>query len=142
MQVLQAQVSGEGRRIAVVVSRFNEIVTGRLLEGALATLAHHGVRDDAITVAWTPGAFELPLAALLLAESGRFDAVVALGAVIRGGTPHFEYVCEQASRGLLDHARTARADPADLGRARAGARPGVRADQVRPGRAVMGPRGE
>lgn len=101
MHILQGQVSGEGRRIAVAVSRFNELVSGRLLEGALAMLAQHGVRDDAITVAWAPGAFELPLAALLLAESGRYDAVVALGAVIRGGTPHFEYVCDQSARGLL-----------------------------------------
>src|SRR5262245_60069152 len=108
MQVLQGQVSGAGRRMAVVVSRFNELVTGRLLEGALSTLRQNGVADSAITVAWVPGAFELPLAASWLAGSGRYDAVIALGAVIRGATPHFDYVCEQAARGLLDASLTTR----------------------------------
>lgn len=102
MNVLQGQPVGAGRKVAIAVSRFNELVTDRLLEGARGTLVRHGVAPDAITIAWTPGAFELPYACRLLADSGRFDAVIALGAVIRGATPHFDHVCTQAARGVLD----------------------------------------
>ena len=91
---------GQGRRFAVVVSRFNETVTQRLVEGALDALVRHGVAFDDIDVLWVPGAWELPLAARRAAASERYDAIVALGAVIRGDTPHFDYVAGEASRGL------------------------------------------
>ncbi|MGH2539432.1 MAG: 6,7-dimethyl-8-ribityllumazine synthase [Actinomycetota bacterium] len=91
---------GSGRRIAVVAARFNEVVTAKLVEGARAGLAKHGVADDSIDVAWVPGAFEIPLVAERLARSGRYDAVVCLGAVIRGETAHFELVANEAARGV------------------------------------------
>jgi 6,7-dimethyl-8-ribityllumazine synthase len=87
-------------RFAIVASRTNGAVVERLLEGALACLAGRGVRRDAVAVARVPGAFELPLAAKRFAETGRYDAVIALGAVIRGGTPHFESICAETARGL------------------------------------------
>ena len=91
---------GQGRRCAVVVSRFNETITQRLLEGALDALVRHGVTFDDVDVFWVPGAWELPAAARHVAASERYDALVALGAVIRGDTPHFDYVAGEASRGL------------------------------------------
>ena len=91
---------GQGRRCAVVVSRFNETITQRLLEGALDALVRHGVTFDDVDVFWVPGAWELPAAARRVAASERYDALVALGAVIRGDTPHFDYVAGEASRGL------------------------------------------
>ena len=91
---------GQGRRCAVVVSRFNETITQRLLEGALDALVRHGVAFDDVDVFWVPGAWELPAAARRVAASERYDALVALGAVIRGDTPHFDYVAGEASRGL------------------------------------------
>ena len=96
----QGEVNGAGLRLAIVVSRFNEAVTSRLLAGARVALERHDVREDDIDVAWVPGAFELPLAARKLAETRRYDAVVCLGAVIRGETPHFEYVAGEAARGI------------------------------------------
>jgi 6,7-dimethyl-8-ribityllumazine synthase len=89
-----------GRRFAVAVSRFNEPVTSKLLEGAMAAFGRHGVTDDDLKVSWTPGAFELPLVAMRLARSDQFDAVVCLGAVIRGETAHFEHVAGEAARGI------------------------------------------
>lgn len=89
-----------GRRFAIVVSRFNEFITGRLLSGAVDCLSRHGCDEDAITEVWVPGSFEIPLAARALAASGRFDAVIALGCVIRGHTPHFEFVASEVARGL------------------------------------------
>jgi 6,7-dimethyl-8-ribityllumazine synthase len=91
---------GQGRRCAVVVSRFNEMITHRLLDGALDALVRHGVAFDDIDVFWVPGAWELPLAARRVAGTDRYEVVVALGAVIRGDTPHFEFVAGEASRGL------------------------------------------
>ena len=99
-RVLTEKHAGERRRIGVAVARFNEIVTERMLDGALETLAAHGVRDEDITVTWVPGAFELPLACKWLADHG-CDAVVMLGAVIRGGTDHYEYVCGGVTDGAL-----------------------------------------
>jgi 6,7-dimethyl-8-ribityllumazine synthase len=93
-------LGARARRFAVVVSRFNEPVTSRLLEGALAAFRRHGVADEDVEVARAPGAFEIPLVAQRLARSGRFDAVVCLGAVIRGETPHFEYVAGECARGV------------------------------------------
>ncbi len=92
---------GEGRRIAIVVSRFNSDVTERLLQGALRGLKKAGVVDSAVTVARVPGAVEIPLAAAKLAEDGRCDAIVALGAVIRGDTSHYDYVCKIVADGVL-----------------------------------------
>jgi 6,7-dimethyl-8-ribityllumazine synthase len=98
------QRSGGGRRIAIVAARFNGEVVERLVDGATEALAAAGVSDDDVEVVWVPGAFELPLAARAAASSGRFDAVVALGAVIRGETAHFDFVAGEAARGLQDAA--------------------------------------
>ena len=91
---------GSGRRVAVVAARFNEIVTAKLVEGATAALASHGVPSDAVDVAWVPGAFEIPLAAARFAKSGDHDAVICLGAVIRGETAHFDLVANEAAHGI------------------------------------------
>ena len=102
---LQASPNGEGLRIGVVLARFNQSVTDSLLAGALDALARHGVAEDAIDVAVVPGSFELPLGAQRLAASGRYDALVCLGAVVRGETPHFDFVAAEAARGVADVAR-------------------------------------
>jgi 6,7-dimethyl-8-ribityllumazine synthase len=94
-----------GRRIAVVVARFHEQVTAKLLEGALESLRAQGVDDEAIDVAWVPGAFEIPLVAKRMATTGVYDAVICLGAVIRGETAHFDLVAGEAARGVADVAR-------------------------------------
>jgi 6,7-dimethyl-8-ribityllumazine synthase len=96
------QPTGQGRRFAVVASRFNESITTRLAEGAVDALTRHGAVFDDIDVVWVPGAWELPAAARRLLGSDRYVAVIAVGAVIRGDTPHFEYVAGEASRGLAD----------------------------------------
>ena len=105
MAELSGNPRGEGRRLAVVVSRFNENITRPLSEGALDALTRHGVNFDDIDVIWVPGAWELPIAVRKALGTGRYDGVVALGAVIRGGTPHFEFVAGEAARGLMDAAR-------------------------------------
>jgi 6,7-dimethyl-8-ribityllumazine synthase len=102
MRELHTLLSGNGLRFAIVAARFNDLVTDRLVAGAADTLRRHGVAADDITLVRVPGAFELPLACRLVAESGRYDAVLALGAVVRGSTPHFDYVCSQTARGVLD----------------------------------------
>jgi 6,7-dimethyl-8-ribityllumazine synthase len=99
-RTFQGELDGQGLSLAIIVSRFNEMVTGRLLAGAREALARHGVDQDKVDVAHVPGSFELPLTARRLAESGRYQAVVCLGAVIRGETPHFEYVAAQAASGI------------------------------------------
>ena len=91
-----------GRRVAIVVSRFNESVTRRLVEGALDALRTHGSAVDGVDVVWVPGAWELPAATRALLATERYDAIIALGAVIRGETPHFDFVAGEASRGLAD----------------------------------------
>jgi 6,7-dimethyl-8-ribityllumazine synthase len=88
------------RRVAILVSRYNEVITTRLLDGALACCAEAGMSREAVDVIWVPGAFELPVTAAAAAETGRYGCIVALGAVIRGDTPHFEYVAGEAARGL------------------------------------------
>jgi len=100
MTVFEGRLTGRGLKFALVVGRFNELISIRLHEGALDCLRRHEVSDEDIDVAWVPGAFELPLVAAKLAGSGRYDAVVCLGAVIRGGTPHFEYVASEAAKGI------------------------------------------
>ena len=97
-----APVDGTGQRIGIVCARWNEVVTGRLLRGARDTLAERGVAEDDIDLAWVPGAFELPLAAKVMAGTGRYDAVIAIGCVIRGDTAHFEYVAGPAAEGIMD----------------------------------------
>ncbi|MDA0734053.1 MAG: 6,7-dimethyl-8-ribityllumazine synthase [Chloroflexi bacterium] len=97
---LKVEMSGQGLRVAVVVARFNEFVTKRLLEGAIETLTRHGVKDDDITLAWVPGSFELPVVAKAFGQSGQYDAVICLGAVIRGETDHYEMVANQAAAGI------------------------------------------
>jgi 6,7-dimethyl-8-ribityllumazine synthase len=109
MAVYGGRTRGEGRRVGIVVSRFNDLITERLLAGARACLLDHGVAEDAIDVAWAPGAWELPLAAQLLIERRECDAIVALGCVIRGDTPHFDFVAGAAATGLSNlQARTGR----------------------------------
>jgi 6,7-dimethyl-8-ribityllumazine synthase len=104
-RVLEGTLDGAGLRVCVVVSRWNEFVTRRLLEGAETVLRERGVADGDVTVAWVPGAFELPTAAKWAAASGRYDAVVCLGAVIRGETAHFEYVAGGAAEGIRQAAQ-------------------------------------
>ena len=100
MATFEGRLWGQGLRIAIVVSRFNELVTRPLLGGAQDGLARHGVEPEGVDVAWVPGSFEIPLTARKLAESGRYQAVICLGAVIRGETPHFDHVANQASSGI------------------------------------------
>jgi 6,7-dimethyl-8-ribityllumazine synthase len=99
MPTYEGRLDAGGLRIAVVASRFNEMITKALLDGALSGLRRHGLDQEDVTVAWVPGAFELPLAAKRLAASGEFDAVICVGAVIRGSTAHFEHVAGQAAAG-------------------------------------------
>ena len=99
-KTLEGSLSGQGLSLAIVVSRFNRLVTERLLAGAHDAIGRHGVDGEKVDVAWVPGALELPLAARRLAERGRYDAIVCLGAVIRGETPHFDYVASQAAAGI------------------------------------------
>lgn len=99
--VIEAGLVDQGGRYALLVSRFNDFITARLLDGAIDALRRHGADPDTqITVVWAPGSYELPVVAKRLAESGRFDAVVALACVIRGGTPHFDYVAGEVTKGL------------------------------------------
>ena len=99
--VIEAGLVDQGGRYALLVSRFNDFITSRLLDGALDTLRRHGVDIDArATVIWAPGGYELPLVARRLCDSGRYDAVIALACIIRGGTPHFEYVSSEVAKGL------------------------------------------
>lgn len=101
MNVIEANFDAKGKKFAIVVSRFNSFVVDRLLEGAVDTLIRHGnVADDDITVIKVPGAYELPLVAKKAAKSGKFDAIIAIGAVIRGGTPHFDFVAGECNKGL------------------------------------------
>jgi 6,7-dimethyl-8-ribityllumazine synthase len=99
-RVYEGSIDGRGRRVAIAASRFNRLVTDPLVAGAVAELRRHGVAEADIDLAWVPGAFELPLAAERLAATGRYAAVVAIGAVVRGSTPHFDHVAGQAAAGL------------------------------------------
>lgn len=99
-KVMEGYITGKGLKFGIVVSRFNEFITSKLLGGALDALHRHETADDDITVAWVPGAFEIPVAAKKMAESGKYDAVICLGAVIRGSTTHYDYVCNEVSKGV------------------------------------------
>ena len=100
MKVLEGIYDGKGVRIAIVASRFNEFITSKLVGGAEDCLLRHEVAADDITLAWVPGAFEIPLMAKKLAKSGNYDAVICVGAVIRGSTSHYDYVCAEVSKGI------------------------------------------
>ena len=99
-RTVEGNLLGAGARFAIVAARFNDFVTSRLVDGAVHTLAAHGAATDDLPVVWVPGAFELPLVCRRVAASGRYDAVIALGCVIRGGTPHFDYVAGEAAKGV------------------------------------------
>ena len=100
MKTLEGKLTAKNMKIAIVVARFNEFITSKLLSGCIDCLIRHEAADEDLTVAWVPGAFEIPMAAKKLADSGKYDAVICLGAVIRGATPHFDYVCAEASKGI------------------------------------------
>jgi len=100
MKKLEGNYIVKDARIGIVVARFNEFVSSRLLSGALDGLTRHGVPEENVTAAWVPGAFEIPLIADKMAESGDYDAVICLGAVIRGSTSHYDYVCNEVSKGI------------------------------------------
>lgn len=99
-KVIEGKLVSSGKKYGIIVSRFNEFISSKLLGGALDALERHGVADKEITVAWTPGSYEIPLVAKKMALSGNYDAVITLGAVIRGSTPHFDYVAAEASKGV------------------------------------------
>ncbi|MGA9172503.1 MAG: 6,7-dimethyl-8-ribityllumazine synthase [Thermoactinomyces sp.] len=98
--IIEGNLVAEGKRFAIVVSRFNDFITGKLLDGALDALKRHGAEEGNIDVAWVPGAFEIPLVADRMAASKKYDAVIALGCVIRGATSHYDYVCNEVSKGV------------------------------------------
>ncbi|WP_108830609.1 6,7-dimethyl-8-ribityllumazine synthase [Aedoeadaptatus coli] len=100
MRIIEGMLRGEGKKFAIVVSRFNDFITSKLLDGALDCLHRHGVKDDDLSLIRVPGAFEIPLAAQKLAQSGNYDGVICLGAVIRGATTHYDYVCSEVSKGI------------------------------------------
>lgn len=99
-KIFEGQLSAKGKKFGIVVSRFNELICRKLLEGALDCLKRHGADLENVTVAWVPGSFEIPVAAKRLAGSKAFDAVICLGAVIRGATPHFEYIAAEVTKGI------------------------------------------
>lgn len=99
-RVIEGEPNGTRRRVAIVVSRFNEFVNRMMLDSALQTLLEQGVADEDVTVVWVPGAVEIPIAAQRLGATSRYDAVIAIGCIIRGGTPHFDYVCDAVTRGV------------------------------------------
>ena len=99
-QIYEGHLVGSGLKIGIVVARFNEFITGKLLSGAEDALRRHGVEDKDVDIAWVPGAYEIPLIAKKLATSGKYDAVITLGTVIRGSTPHFDFVCNEVAKGV------------------------------------------
>ena len=100
MKTINGQLNSEGKKFAIVVSRFNEFITNKLISGAEDTLKRHGTKDEDITMVWVPGAFEISAVAKKLADSGKYDAIICLGCVIRGATPHFDYVSAEVSKGV------------------------------------------
>ena len=100
MKVIEGVYSGEGLKIGIIASRFNEFITSKLVSGAEDCLKRHGVADDDMSVAWVPGAFEIPVIAKRMASSGKYDAVICVGAVIHGATSHYDYVCSEVSKGI------------------------------------------
>lgn len=100
MKVYEGNLVAKELKIGIVAGRFNEFITGKLVEGALDGLIRHGVDEEDVEMAWVPGAFEIPLAAKKMAKSGKYDAVICLGAVIKGSTPHFDYVSNEVTKGV------------------------------------------
>ena len=100
MKTFEGKLVSQNTRVGIVAARFNEFITSKLLSGAMDGLLRHDVQEDAIHVAWVPGAFEIPLAASKMAKGGKYDAVICLGAVIRGSTSHYDYVCNEVSKGI------------------------------------------
>ena len=100
IRVLEGKVVAEGMKVGIVASRFNSFIVQKLLDGAVDGLVRHGVTEEDITAAWVPGAFELPIVAKQMAESGKYDAVICVGAVIRGSTSHYELVCNEVAKGI------------------------------------------
>lgn len=100
MSVYEGNLIGTGLKVGIVASRFNELLSSRLLAGAMDALTRHGIAEEDVDMAWVPGAFEIPFVARKMADSARYDAVIALGVVIRGGTPHFEYVAAEVAKGV------------------------------------------
>jgi len=98
--IIEGHISGKGLKFGIVVARFNEFITSKLLGGAIDTLHRHEAKDEDVDVAWVPGAFEIPMVAKKMAESGQYDAVICLGTVIRGSTSHYDYVCNEVSKGV------------------------------------------
>lgn len=101
-KTFEAQLIGTGLKIGIVVGRFNEFLTGKLLSGAMDGLKRHGVLEEDIDVAWVPGAFEVPLIAKKMADTKKYDAIIGLGTVIRGATSHYDYVCNEAAKGIAN----------------------------------------
>lgn len=139
MKVATPSMDATGLRVALVVSRFNHLISIRLIDGAREALIEHGANPDDLELYWVAGAFEIPQAARRLAESGRFDAIVTLGSVIRGGTPHFDYVCRGVTDGVREVMRTANVpvgfgvlttDDIDQALARAGGSDGNKGGEV------------
>ena len=100
MKTLEAKLVSEGMKVGIVAARFNEFITSKLVGGAMDGLTRHNVKEEDIQVAWVPGAFEIPLIASKMARSGKYDAVICVGAVIRGNTSHYDYVCNEVSKGI------------------------------------------
>lgn len=100
MKILEGQLNSEGKKIVIVASRFNEFITSKLISGAVDMLKRHGTKEEDITLAWVPGAFEIPQVAKKIADSKKYDAIICLGCVIRGATPHFDYVSAEVSKGI------------------------------------------
>ena len=100
MNVLEGKLIAQEMKVGIVCARFNEFITSKLLGGAMDGLVRHGVKDEDVDVAWVPGAFEIPLAAQKMAASGKYDAIICLGAVIKGSTSHYDYVCAEVSKGI------------------------------------------
>jgi len=102
VKIIEGNLTAKNKKFGIVVSRFNELISTQLLSGAQDCLLRHECKNDNITVAWVPGSFEIPLAAKKMAQSSKYDAIICLGAVIRGGTPHFEYIASEVSKGVAN----------------------------------------
>ncbi|NPD46023.1 MULTISPECIES: 6,7-dimethyl-8-ribityllumazine synthase [unclassified Lentimicrobium] len=100
MKIIEGKLTAGNNRFGIIVGRFNEFIGGKLLEGAIDALKRHDVNEENVEIAWAPGAFEIPLVAQKMAQTGRFDAIICLGAVIRGSTPHFDFVSSEVSKGI------------------------------------------
>jgi 6,7-dimethyl-8-ribityllumazine synthase len=103
-KIFEGHLVGTGLKIGIVVGRFNEFITSKLLSGAEDALKRHGVSEDSVDIAWVPGAFEIPMVAQKMAKSNKYDAIITLGTVIRGSTPHFDYVCNETAKGVASTA--------------------------------------